>query len=109
MAEQIFLAVDMGASSGRHLAGRFDGRRLALEEIHRFDNGPVAMAGRLYWDLPALWSNVVQGLRAAAAKLSGPNSQRRRRYLGLRFRICSAAAMSCWAIPIATATRAPRA
>ena len=71
MAEQIFLAVDMGASSGRHLAGRFDGRRLALEEIHRFDNGPVAMAGRLFWDLPGLWNSVVQGLRAAAAKYPG--------------------------------------
>jgi rhamnulokinase len=67
MAERIFLAVDMGASSGRHVAGRFDGRRLQLEEVYRFDNGPVNMAGSLYWDLPNQWSHVLAGLRAAAA------------------------------------------
>ena len=41
----------MGASSGRHVLGRFDGQRLRLEEVYRFENGPVEVAGRLYWDL----------------------------------------------------------
>jgi rhamnulokinase len=66
MTTEVFLAVDMGASSGRHVAGLFDGDRLTLEEVHRFENGPVAVAGRLYWDLLRQWENIQQGLRAAA-------------------------------------------
>jgi rhamnulokinase len=68
MSAKTFLAVDLGASSGRHLAGSFDGRRLALEEIYRFPNGPVPAGGHLYWDLLGLWSHVRDGLRAAATR-----------------------------------------
>ncbi|MGA2621910.1 MAG: rhamnulokinase family protein [Thermoguttaceae bacterium] len=67
MAEKAYLAIDMGASSGRHVVGWFDGRRLRLEEVYRFENGPVDIGGRLYWDLPGLWSRVRQGLAAAGA------------------------------------------
>ena len=62
MASTVFVAVDLGASSGRHVAGAFDGQRLSLEELYRFENGPVPMAGRLYWDLPYQWSHLVQGM-----------------------------------------------
>ncbi|MBL8829381.1 MAG: rhamnulokinase [Planctomycetaceae bacterium] len=65
MAEQVYLAVDLGASSGRVLAGLFDGGRLRLEEVHRFDNGAIDLGGSLYWDLPALWKNISDGLRIA--------------------------------------------
>jgi rhamnulokinase len=58
----------MGASSGRHVLGRFDGRKLTLEEVYRFDNGPVDVAGSLYWDLLAQWTHVTNGLRAAGAR-----------------------------------------
>ncbi|HVU89462.1 MAG TPA: rhamnulokinase family protein [Pirellulales bacterium] len=68
MAEEVYLAVDMGASGGRVLAGLLDGRRLRLEEIHRFENGAIAAAGGLYWDVLGLWSNIVHGLRAAGTK-----------------------------------------
>ncbi len=68
MAHKAYLAVDMGASSGRHVLGLFDGRQLRLEEVYRFENGPVEVAGRLYWDLLGQWSDVRQGLRAAAHK-----------------------------------------
>ena len=68
MAEEVYLAVDLGASSGRVLAGLLDGRRLRLEEIHRFENGAIAAAGGLYWDVLGLWSHIVHGLRAAGAK-----------------------------------------
>ena len=68
MAERIYVAIDLGASSGRHVAGRFDGRRLQLEEIHRFDNGPVVVGESLHWDLLYLWSEVLRGLRAARQK-----------------------------------------
>jgi rhamnulokinase len=59
----------MGASSGRHVVGRFDGEKLRLEEVYRFDNGPVDVAGNLYWDLLSQWTHVTAGLRAAGARL----------------------------------------
>ena len=66
MANQIHLAVDIGASSGRVLAGQFDGKTLQLSELHRFANGPVYVQGGMYWDLLALWRSVQDGMRAAA-------------------------------------------
>jgi rhamnulokinase len=68
MASGVLLAVDLGASSGRLLAGLWDARRLTLQEVHRFDNGPVPVAGSLHWDLLRLWSEVQAGMRAAAAR-----------------------------------------
>ncbi len=70
MAQKAYLAVDMGASSGRHVLGHFDGNKLNLEEVYRFENGPVEVAGRLYWDFLGQWDHVRQGLRAGAAKCS---------------------------------------
>jgi rhamnulokinase len=67
MAQHGYLAIDIGASSGRHVAGLFDGQRLELREIYRFENGPVQAAGRLYWNLLAQWQDIRRGLRAAAA------------------------------------------
>lgn len=68
MSSQTILAVDLGASSGRVVAGLFDGQRLVLEDGHRFENGGLPLANTLHWDLLGLWSNITQGLRAAAAK-----------------------------------------
>ena len=67
-SEQVYLAVDVGASSGRVVAGLFDGERLALEEVYRFENGPVVAAGNTYWDLLSQWSHIQQGLAAGAAQ-----------------------------------------
>jgi len=71
MAHKTYLAVDMGASSGRHVLGRFDGDQLQLEEVYRFDNGPVEVGGRLYWDLLGQWAHVRRGLHAAATAAGG--------------------------------------
>jgi len=71
MADKLFLAVDLGASSGRHVAGRFDGQRMTLEECHRFENSPVAAAGHLYWDVLSLWSQIKAGLQVANARYAG--------------------------------------
>ena len=68
---KVVVAIDVGASSGRHVAGVFDGERLTLEEVHRFPNGPVSAAERMHWDLLAQWDHVGRGLRAAAAKFPG--------------------------------------
>ena len=45
---QVFLAIDLGASGGRVVAGLFDGQQLSLEEVYRFDNGGVHVAGHLH-------------------------------------------------------------
>jgi rhamnulokinase len=71
MAQRAYLAIDMGASSGRHVVGRFDGRTLSLEETYRFDNGGVEVLGSLYWDLLGLWTHVRNGMRAAASRTGG--------------------------------------
>ena len=68
MSEAVYLAIDMGASSGRVLAGCFDGRRLRLEEVHRFENGAVALGPSLHWNVLGLWNEMQTGLRRAAAQ-----------------------------------------
>jgi len=71
MATKSYLAIDMGASSGRHIVGHFDGKRLNLEEVYRFENGSVEMAGNLYWNFPGQWGHVAAGLQAAGALYGG--------------------------------------
>ncbi|MDE2508679.1 MAG: rhamnulokinase [Planctomycetota bacterium] len=62
-----YLALDLGAESGRGLVGHFDGERLSLEEVHRFPNGPVRMLDTLHWDLPRLFEEMKTALRKASA------------------------------------------
>src|SRR5262245_25541507 len=69
-----YLALDLGAESGRGLLGRFDGARLTLDEVHRFSNGPVRMLDTLHWDVPRLFEAMKAALRqadAAGAALDG--------------------------------------
>ncbi len=71
MAEKTYLAVDLGAESGRVMAGGFDGKKIGLQQFHRFSNGPVNIAGTLRWNLTSLWSEIQNGLREAASQLKG--------------------------------------
>src|SRR3954454_12163656 len=66
-----YLDLDLGAESGRGVLGRFDGERLALEEVHRFPNGPVRMLDTLHWDLPRLFEEMKVALRKAVAANPG--------------------------------------
>jgi rhamnulokinase len=61
-----FLAVDLGAESGRVVVGHLDGEQLTLEELYRFPNGPVRVLDRLHWDVLRLWSEIKHGLGLAA-------------------------------------------
>ena len=61
-ASQTYLGVDVGAESGRVMAGLWDGRHIRLQEIHRFSNGPVPLGNTLRWDLLHLWKEIRDGL-----------------------------------------------
>ena len=58
-----FLAIDMGASSGRAILGNIENNRLELKEINRFANPIVEINGRLYWDLLHLYSEIIKSLQ----------------------------------------------
>ena len=59
-------AVDLGASGGRVMAGQVSDSGVALHEVHRFPNEPVAAGGTLYWDILRLYADVRRGLELAA-------------------------------------------
>lgn len=61
-----FLAIDLGAASGRAMLGALDNGRLTLSELHRFENGPVSLPDGLHWDFLRLWSEVQRALALAA-------------------------------------------
>lgn len=66
-----FLAVDLGASSGRMLLGDFTGTRIDVREIHRFPNDVISHEGSLHWDVRRLWDEVERGLASCDAPLEG--------------------------------------
>jgi len=69
MAEvEKYIAVDLGAESGRVMLGSVSADKLVLEEIHRFGNGPIQEDGSLRWDFDRLLSEVKAGIRKAAKK-----------------------------------------
>lgn len=59
------LAFDFGASSGRAIVGRYDGKKLTYEEVHRFENRPYETDGHLRWDFGRLLAEVREGIRKA--------------------------------------------
>ncbi len=61
------IAIDLGATSGRVVLGRFKGGSIEMTEIHRFPNHIVRAGGRYCWDLLALWREILEGLRKAAS------------------------------------------
>ncbi len=70
MTHLSYAAIDLGAESGRVILGNFDGKRLQLEEAHRFPNSGVRLPGGFYWDTLQLWTNIKTGLRIAGEKYS---------------------------------------
>jgi rhamnulokinase len=63
-----FVAIDLGASSGRLVVGCWDGRQFALQELHRFPNGHVNVDGHLKWSVSRLWSEIGCGLLQYASR-----------------------------------------
>jgi rhamnulokinase len=61
--QNYYLAVDIGASSGRHILGSLENGKITLEEVYRFDNGMVKKDGYLCWELDRLFDEIVNGLK----------------------------------------------
>ena len=60
---EYYLAIDIGASSGRHILGYMNDGKMELEEIYRFENGMIKKDGHLYWDVKHLSEEIVNGLK----------------------------------------------
>ena len=63
-----YLAIDIGASSGRHIVGWMENGVLRTEEVYRFPNSVQRVNGHLKWDIDSLFANVKNGIREAFAK-----------------------------------------
>lgn len=63
-----YLAIDIGASSGRHIVGWTENGQLQTEEVYRFANGVKSEDGHLIWDIHALFSSVKEGISKAFAR-----------------------------------------
>lgn len=61
--EKYYLAIDIGASSGRHILGHLENGRMVLEEIHRFPNGNIEKDGELTWDIDGLFREILVGMK----------------------------------------------
>lgn len=58
-----YLAIDIGASSGRHILGSLENGQLNLEEIYRFENGMKKKEGHLVWDTKYLFHEILEGIK----------------------------------------------
>ena len=66
--QRIFLAIDIGASSGRHIVGIEADGALQTDEVYRFPNGMQRENGHLIWDIEGIFQHVKAGIKAAFAK-----------------------------------------
>ncbi len=69
-----YLAVDIGASSGRHMLGHLEEGKMRLEEIYRFENGMANKDGKLLWDTNRLFAEILSGMKACAKAGKIPES-----------------------------------
>lgn len=61
--DKYYLAIDIGASSGRHILGSYQNGKLAIEEIYRFNNGMDHVGSSLCWDVERLFNEIVNGMK----------------------------------------------
>ncbi|MBQ4128108.1 MAG: rhamnulokinase [Alistipes sp.] len=67
MSTRHFAAVDLGATSGRVILATIAEGKISMEEIHRFADPIIQMQGHFYWDFPAIYKSVVEGLAKIVA------------------------------------------
>ena len=66
MEKSIYLAVDLGATSGRTVLAIFDGQKIEMRELTRFKNPIIPMGGHLFWNIAGLYNEILLGLRKVA-------------------------------------------
>lgn len=66
--KKVFLAVDLGAGSGRVMAAKTDFTKIYLEEVHRFDNPGTDLPGGSFWNVIGLYREILEGLRRAVER-----------------------------------------
>ena len=66
METTYYLAVDIGASSGRHMLSHLEDGKLVLEEIYRFPNGMTEKNGHKVWDVDRLFAEILNGMKQCA-------------------------------------------
>lgn len=67
-SEKVFIAVDLGAGSGRVIAAKTDFQKLEFEEVHRFDNPGTDLPGGSYWNIVGLYREILEGIRRVVVK-----------------------------------------
>ena len=66
--KKYFFAVDLGATSGRTIVGSLSDGKFDLEELTRFDNNLIETGGHFYWDIYALYFEIIKGLKLVAQR-----------------------------------------
>ena len=66
MVASTYFAIDLGATSGRTILASYDGQKVTMKELTRFENPIIPIGGHLYWDLPGLYNEVLIALKKAA-------------------------------------------
>ena len=66
--QNYFFAVDLGATSGRTIVATIENEKIQLEELTRFDNNLIQTGGHFYWDIYALYFEIIKGLKLAAQR-----------------------------------------
>ena len=74
MSHTYYLAIDFGASSGRHILAHVEDGKIVLEEVHRFKNGFVEKNGHFCWDTDKLFDGILEGMKKCAAMGKIPKS-----------------------------------
>ncbi len=68
------LAIDIGASGGRHILGVYDGEKITLEEIYRFENNVLNCDGDIVWDIDYLLKEIINGMKECKEKGKIPST-----------------------------------
>jgi len=69
MKKSYYLAVDLGATSGRTILASYDGGKVDMEELTRFKHPMLPIAGHIFWNLPGLYHEILEGMKVASEKM----------------------------------------
>ena len=61
-----YLAIDLGATSGRTVMATFDGRQMQMREFTRFENPQLPLCGHIFWDIAHLYNEIIKALQKAS-------------------------------------------